>query len=188
MRTYERHENGKGTIMNCTIHGKPTSVFIADEAYRGGRSYWGYSEPLFCEPSEFPFMHKLYNEMWDGALDQLDFGTVYSSEHSTSLMCKSAEPGVPNIAQLVRSINIGLQLDVPSIDILARIYCDRHVIDSMDPTIDKSNNLHIRFKHGCWSSTEYCGYYGWLVINHDLFNTTIEGKSYDIYTVPVCVL
>ena len=181
-RKYYRHESGLGSVMCWTDYdGSYRETLILDIAFAKGVQIlnrgllWGaditdvsaitnYSENVF--DSDFDVCD---DEWLNNNLPWYDEHT--SKENTDAMMSDDFCNKKRYAAGYCRSIEFdGLKCDLPNMQTLIRIWCDRNLIHKLDKT-DKTNcwrNWEFGDYFGSvWSSSQYNEYAAWFVGDND---------------------
>ena len=199
-----------GSVMCWNDNGVERETLILDMKYHNVETYW-VQTPLkdvskLTNYTSVPFTHtpynycilnitdstpSSYNGQTDAVLDaKFNWRDEHTSKENTDALM-SAYPsytyGYSNLCfVLCRSVTVdGVGCDLPNMQTLVRIFCDRATIHSLDAT-DTNNYWSSWFNKnsdGVWSSSEYNDTYAWNVDYYGIVNG--YNKSMKKYFVPV---
>lgn len=139
-RVLYRHSSNKGTVLECTVYGVFKRILVLDAAYRAIKPLtleWNTVPdiPVYSSPT---YINVRFEEsMTDAELDDAFY--THNENLSPASITDEIIRKMPSneVTAHCRSISInGKPCDMPTLEILARIYAEKETLDKLDPTID----------------------------------------------------
>ena len=182
-------------------NGVERETLILDMKYHNVKKYWGgftdisgitnyTSEPFKNQSDNYYILGSssstpsAYDGQTDAVLDaKFNWRDEHTSKHNTDALI-SAFPSSDYAANYCRSVTVnGVGCDVPNMQTLVRIFCDRATIHSLDAS--DTNDYWSSWFNGrsVWSSSEYKYYYAWYVYCNGYVNYYYKNLDY-YYVVP----
>ena len=212
-RRYYRHSSGMGSVMIWDDNGTRRETLILDMQYHNVKKYWSdgdsnisgitdYITRPFKEQSD-TFFYILgssnitpsdYDGQTDAVLDaKFNWRDEHTSKENTDALI-SAYPSSNYAANFCRSITVnGVGCDLPNMQTLVRIFCDRATIHSLDatdisitqPTGTIAYGWTSWFIYGgaCWSSSEFNYNDAWSLDEYGELDYS-DGKDSLYYVIP----
>jgi hypothetical protein len=197
-RRYYRHSSGMGSVMIWDDNGTRRETLILDMQYQDSTTKrWGdistdisgitnYTSKAFSnDGTESDYIlgasdwtQSNYASLTDTTLDEkFIFRDEHTSKENTDALvaslASSVYPSTDYASNYCRSFTVdGVCCDLPNMQTLIRIFCDKDTIHSLDPT-DTNNNWGEWFGYYsgiAWSSTEYDGDYAWYIYGDGAFS------------------
>jgi hypothetical protein len=198
-----------GSVMCWNDNGVERETLILDMKYHNIRKCWVLT-PLqdvskITSYTSVPFTHRpysycilnavdstpsSYNGQTDAVLDaKFNWRDEHTSKENTDALMNTYPSYTYSYSDLsfvfCRSITVdGVGCDLPNMQTLVRIFCDRATIHSLDATDtnDYWSSWFNKNSDGVWSSSEYSSDYAWYVYFYGVVQTW--NKSEKKYCVP----
>ena len=212
-RRYYRHSSGMGSVMIWDDNGTRRETLILDMQYHNVKKYWSdgdsnisgitdYITRPFKEQSD-TFFYILgssnitpsdYDGQTDAVLDaKFNWRDEHTSKENTDALI-SAYPSSNYAANFCRNVSVdGVGCDLPNMQTLVRIFCDRATIHSLDatdisitqPTGTIAYGWTSWFIYGgaCWSSSEFNYNNAWSLNQYGELDYS-DGKDSPYYVIP----
>ena len=180
-RIYIRDDNLHGTIMVYKQNDVEKKMLILDGNYRFTSIYCRYNQynNISCYKDGYYYLGATENNRWidpnivsnaDGFTDQFLDSSLLPTLAPSSTETKQSLLKDKSIDQVSAILKCNNFHSIPTINQLARIYCDREIIDSLDKSnqfrlTDWFDNLVVPF---AWSCTQNDWYYNWCILSSGL--------------------
>ena len=198
-RRLYRHESGMGTVMEYN-DGESRSVLVLDAASRSTNKQLRTSTDSILTLSEYNSNNQSRNgyvggesrynstvncsTITDAILNELWWTDANSSLANTDTwVSESSSPA----AEFCKSIRVsGCACELPTLQILLRIFCEAELLDSLDPTIKDNPELSLSaWLNGtaAWSSTKSSPQQSWAVYSYGYCGPVVDTESLGIIPV-----
>ena len=205
-RKYYRHSSGMGTVMVWNDNGVERETLILDMQYHNVKKYWGalgidvsgitdYTSAPFKNQSDNNYIlgssnttPSAYYGQTDAVLDaKFNWRDKHTSKENTDAFI-SDYPSSSYAANFCRSVTVnGVGCDLPNMQTLVRIFCDRAVLHAFDAT-DTNDYWSSWFNVSrVWNSSEYHLNYAWGVFYDGFVYYYYKDRGFR-YVVPILEL